>query len=70
MTPTTSHVQTTVLSLRVENELFERLSEHAAKRGMSVQDYVLSRLVRDDFDERFRTAVERTQRFYDESDSA
>ncbi|WP_016906531.1 hypothetical protein [Streptomyces xiaopingdaonensis] len=68
MTPTTSHVQTKVLSLRVESELFDRLGEHAAKRGMTIQDYVLSRLVRDDFDERFRTAVEETQRFYGEPD--
>jgi hypothetical protein len=31
---------------------------------MSVQDYVVRTLVRDDFDERFKTAVEETERFY------
>ena len=31
---------------------------------MSVQDYVLQLLVRDDFDERFSAAVEETERFY------
>ncbi|MFS8199374.1 CopG family antitoxin [Streptomyces sp. CWNU-52B] len=55
---------TTVLSLRIDEELLERLRHHAAKRGMSVQDYVVRTLVRDDFDERFQTAVEETDRFY------
>ncbi|MCT2592704.1 ribbon-helix-helix protein, CopG family [Streptomyces sp. N2-109] len=54
----------TVLSLRLDRELFERLRKHAAKRGTSVQDYVIRTLVRDDFDERFQTAVEETDRFY------
>ncbi|MER7919346.1 MULTISPECIES: CopG family antitoxin [unclassified Streptomyces] len=55
---------TTVLSLRIDEELLERLRQHAAKRGMSVQDYVVRTLIRDDFDQRFRTAVEETERFY------
>ncbi|MEV5933842.1 CopG family antitoxin [Streptomyces sp. NPDC052079] len=55
---------TDVLSLRIDRELLERLREHAAKRGMSVQDYVVRTLTRDDFDQRFRTAVEETERFY------
>lgn len=55
---------TTVLSLRIDEELLDRLRQHAAKRGMSVQDYVARTLIRDDFDERFRTAVEETERFY------
>jgi predicted DNA binding CopG/RHH family protein len=55
---------TSVLSLRIDHELLERLREHAAKRGMSVQDYVVRTLVRDDFDERFQTAVEETEKFY------
>lgn len=54
----------TVLSLRVDGELLDRLHAHAAKRGMSVQDYVLRTLARDDFDERFQAAVEKTERFY------
>ncbi|WP_282794072.1 toxin-antitoxin system HicB family antitoxin [Streptomyces sp. CC224B] len=54
----------TVLSLRIDSELHDRLRQHAAKRGMSVQDYVVRALVRDDFDERFKTSVERTERFY------
>ncbi|NLU70959.1 ribbon-helix-helix protein, CopG family [Streptomyces sp. HNM0574] len=53
-----------VLSLRIDAELFERLHTHAAKRGMSVQDYVVRTLIRDDFDERFRTSVDETERFY------
>ncbi|MET7681521.1 ribbon-helix-helix protein, CopG family [Streptomyces sp. NPDC005423] len=55
---------TSVLSLRMNGELLDRLRDHAAKRGMSVQDYVVRTLVRDDFDERFQTAVERTEKFY------
>ena len=55
---------TSVLSLRMAKELLERLRDRAAKRGMSVQDYVVQMLVRDDFDERFQTAVEETERFY------
>ena len=55
---------TSVLSLRIDGELLERLRDHAAKRGMSVQDYVVRTLIRDDFDERFHTAVEATEKFY------
>ncbi len=31
---------------------------------MTVQDYVVRTLVRDDFDERFKTSVDETERFY------
>ena len=55
---------TDVLSVRVDRELLDRLRHHAAKRGMSVQDYVVRTLIRDDFDERFQTAVEETEKFY------
>ncbi|QNP72000.1 ribbon-helix-helix protein, CopG family [Streptomyces roseirectus] len=55
---------TTVLSLRIDHDLLERLRQHAARRGMSVQDYVVRTLVRDDFDERFQAAVEETEKFY------
>ncbi len=55
---------TSVLSLRIDHDLLERLKDHAAKRGMSVQDYVIRTLIRDDFDLRFQTAVEETERFY------
>ncbi|MFF8413873.1 ribbon-helix-helix protein, CopG family [Streptomyces omiyaensis] len=54
----------TVLSLRIDSELLDRLKRHAAKRGMSVQDYVVRTLIREDFDERFTTAVEETEKFY------
>jgi hypothetical protein len=57
-------MDTHVLSLRMDSELFERLRGHAARRGMSVQDYVLRTLVRDDFDERFKAAVDATEKFY------
>lgn len=55
---------THVLSMRIDGELLERLRHHAAKRGMSVQDYVVRTLIRDDFDERFKTAVDETEKFY------
>lgn len=55
---------TSVLSLRMDGELLERLRERAARRGMSVQDYVIRTLARDDFDERFQTAVDETEKFY------
>ncbi|MFF4213805.1 ribbon-helix-helix protein, CopG family [Streptomyces sp. NPDC001796] len=55
---------TSVLSLRMDGELLERLRHHAARRGMSVQDYVVRTLIRDDFDQRFEAAVEETERFY------
>ncbi|MFF5255153.1 ribbon-helix-helix protein, CopG family [Streptomyces leeuwenhoekii] len=55
---------TSVLSLRIDGELLERLRHHAARRGMSVQDYVVRTLIRSDFDERFGAAVEETERFY------
>jgi predicted DNA binding CopG/RHH family protein len=54
----------TVLSVRIEQELLDRLRQHAAKRGMSVQDYVVRTLMRDDFDERFKAAVDETEKFY------
>ncbi|WP_329033638.1 BrnA antitoxin family protein [Streptomyces sp. NBC_01725] len=54
----------TVLSLRIDGELLDRLRQHAARRGMSVQDYVVGTLMRDDFDEPFRAAVDETERFY------
>ncbi|KOV56084.1 hypothetical protein ADL00_27395 [Streptomyces sp. AS58] len=55
---------TSVLSLRMDGELLERLRHHAAIRGMSVQDYVVRTLIRDDFDQRFQSAVEETEKFY------
>ncbi|AZM53926.1 ribbon-helix-helix protein, CopG family [Streptomyces sp. WAC 01529] len=54
----------TVLSLRIDGELHDRLRAHAAKRGMSVQDYVVRTLIRDDFDERFARSVEETEKLY------
>ncbi|ARF74280.1 hypothetical protein ACIOD0_30215 [Kitasatospora albolonga] len=58
----------TVLSLRIDGELLDRLRQHAAKRGMSVQDYVVRTLMRDDFDERFKAAVDETEKFYGETE--
>ncbi|WP_344629232.1 ribbon-helix-helix protein, CopG family [Streptomyces glaucosporus] len=60
MEPTDSKV----LSLRLDAALLDRLSRHAAKRGMSVQDYVVRTLIRVDFDERFTSSVNETERFY------
>jgi predicted HicB family RNase H-like nuclease len=54
----------TVLSLRMDGELLDRIRQHAAKRQMSVQDYVVRTLIRDDFDERFKAAVDETEKFY------
>ncbi|WP_078650360.1 ribbon-helix-helix protein, CopG family [Streptomyces rimosus] len=53
-----------VLSLRMDGDLLDRLRQHAAKRGMSVQDYVPRTLIREAFDERFKMSVDRTERFY------
>ncbi|WP_246212915.1 MULTISPECIES: hypothetical protein [Streptomyces] len=64
MTQTTGHDDTGVLSLRVDGDLLDRLRTHAARSGMSVQDYVVRTLVRDDFDQRFRAAVEETRKHY------
>ncbi|MEV4191346.1 ribbon-helix-helix protein, CopG family [Streptomyces toxytricini] len=55
---------TQVFSMRMDGELLDRLRTHAAKRGMSVQDYVVRTLIRDDFDERFKAAVDETEKFY------
>jgi len=55
---------TSVLSLRLDGELLDRLRQHAARRGMSVQDYVVRTLIRDDFDQRFKAAVDETEKFY------
>jgi predicted DNA binding CopG/RHH family protein len=63
-TATLTGMGSTVLSVRMDRELLDRLREHAAKRGMSVQDYVVRTLMRDDFDERFQSAVEETEKFY------
>ncbi len=54
----------TVLSLRIDAELMDRVTAHAARRGMTPQDYVIGLLQRDDFDERFSASVEETERFY------
>ncbi|GGW59486.1 hypothetical protein GCM10010381_50940 [Streptomyces xantholiticus] len=54
-----------MLSLRMDGELLDRIRQHAAKRQMSVQDYVVRTLIRDDFDERFKAAVDETGKFYD-----
>ncbi|MFJ6697183.1 ribbon-helix-helix protein, CopG family [Streptomyces sp. NPDC091272] len=62
MTPPAT--ESPVLSLRIDGDLLDRLRDHAAKRGMSVQDYVVRTLIRDDFDERFKSAVDETERFY------
>ncbi|MFD0373065.1 ribbon-helix-helix protein, CopG family [Streptomyces sp. NPDC059071] len=62
-------MESTVLSLRVDGELLERLRGHAARRGMSVQDYVVRTLIREDFDERFKTAVDETEKFYGAGDA-
>ncbi|MQY13014.1 hypothetical protein SRB5_31540 [Streptomyces sp. RB5] len=58
---------TEVLSLRIDGALLDRLRSHAARRGMSVQDYVVHAMVRDDFDQRFQAAVESTERLYEAS---
>ncbi len=60
---------TSVLSLRIDGELLDRLRHHAGIRGMNVQDYVIRALVRNDFDERFKAAVEETQRFYGDGEA-
>lgn len=53
-----------VLSMRIDGDLLDRLQAHAAKRGMSVQDYIVRTLIRDDFDERLKASVDETEQFY------
>jgi hypothetical protein len=55
---------TEVFSMRIDGDLLERIRVHAAKRGMSVQDYIVRTLIRDDFDQRLFSSVEETERFY------
>ncbi|MDX3076028.1 ribbon-helix-helix protein, CopG family [Streptomyces sp. NPDC058691] len=55
-----------VLSMRIDGDLLDRLQAHAAKRGMSVQDYIVRTLIRDDFDERLKASVDETEQFYAE----
>ncbi len=62
--PTLVYMGTSVLSLRMDRDLLERLRRRAAKRGMSVQDYVVRTLIRDDFDERFQASVDETEKLY------
>ncbi|WP_267246461.1 ribbon-helix-helix protein, CopG family [Streptomyces sp. PR69] len=59
-----------MLSLRIDGELLGRLRQHAARRGTSVQDYVVRTLARVDFDERLHAAVDETEKFYDVRPSA
>lgn len=61
---TLTGMSSTVLSLRIDGELLDRLKRHAARSGMSVQDYVVRTLIREDFDARFEAAVDETERFY------
>ncbi|WP_320780094.1 ribbon-helix-helix protein, CopG family [Streptomyces sp. CRN 30] len=56
---------TSVLSLRMDRDLLDRVRRRAARSGMSVQDYVVRTLIRDDFDDRFQAAVDETERFYE-----
>ncbi|MFI0904213.1 hypothetical protein ACH4TE_11765 [Streptomyces sioyaensis] len=51
-----------VLSVRVDGELLERIRQHATKRGMSVQDYVVRTLIREDFDERFHSSLDKSEK--------
>jgi hypothetical protein len=53
-----------VFSLRIDADLWDWIRDHAAEHGMTAQDYVVAALVRDDFDERFHSAVEETERFH------
>ncbi|GGO86942.1 ribbon-helix-helix protein, CopG family [Wenjunlia tyrosinilytica] len=55
---------TTVLSLRLDSDLLERIRMRAAQRGTTVRDYVLDTLTRDDFDQRFSASVEEAQELY------
>jgi hypothetical protein len=48
----------------MDGDLLDRLQAHAAKRGMSVQDYIVRTLIRADFDERLTASVDETERFY------
>ncbi|WP_461087868.1 ribbon-helix-helix protein, CopG family [Streptomyces deserti] len=48
----------------MDHDLLDRLRHHAVQKGNERPDHVVRTLIRDDFDERFPSSVEETERFY------
>ncbi|MFC5800859.1 BrnA antitoxin family protein [Streptomyces formicae] len=55
---------TRMLSVRIDSETLESVKERAAARGMTVQEYVVGRLQRDEFEEQYQEAVIETLELY------
>ena len=50
--------------MRIDSETLESVKERAQERGMTVQDYVVRSLQRDEFEERFKEAFTETLDLY------
>ncbi|MGW0563021.1 hypothetical protein ACWDZ4_20940 [Streptomyces sp. NPDC003016] len=55
---------TRMLSVRIDSDSLEAIKERAAARGMTVQEYVVTTLQRDEFEERFKAAFRETMELY------
>ncbi len=55
---------TRMLSVRIDSDSLESIKERAAARDMTVQEYVVTTLQRDEFVERYREAVRETFELY------
>ncbi|MGP3999010.1 ribbon-helix-helix protein, CopG family [Streptomyces sp. 8N706] len=55
---------TRMLSVRIDSETLESVKERAAARGMTVQEFVVTTLQRDEFEERFKEAFTETLETY------
>ncbi|WP_079144513.1 hypothetical protein [Streptomyces agglomeratus] len=55
---------TRMLSVRIDSDSLESIKERAAARDMTVQEYVVTTLQRDEFTERYKEAVLETFELY------
>ncbi|MGR8009938.1 hypothetical protein [Streptomyces hypolithicus] len=55
---------TRMLSVRIDSDSLESIKERAAARHMTVQEYVVTTLQRDEFEERFKAAFRETLELY------
>ncbi|MET9511056.1 BrnA antitoxin family protein [Streptomyces flavidovirens] len=55
---------TRMLSVRIDSDSLESIKERAAARDMTVQEYVVTTLQRDEFVERFKAAFRETMELY------
>lgn len=50
--------------MRIDSDSLESIKERAAARDMTVQEYVVTTLQRDEFEERFKAAFRETMELY------